>query len=111
MGDFVKVAETTGFEPGMIKHAELDGRAIAVANVDGSFFAIDSECTHRGGPLAEGELEGEVLTCPWHGAQFNVKTGEAIRFPAGMPVSSYNVKVEGSDVLMETPDEPWAKTS
>jgi len=103
VGDFVKVAETAGFEPGMIKHAAVAGRSIAVANVDGSFYAIDSECTHRGGPLAEGELEGETLTCPWHGAQFNVKTGEAVRFPAGLDVSRYDVKIEGNDVLVEVP--------
>lgn len=104
MGDFVKVAQLTGFEPGMVKHAEIGGRSIAVANVDGSLYAMDSECTHRGGPLAEGELSGEVLTCPWHGGQFNVKTGEAVRFPPQQAVRTYTVKLEGGDILVERPE-------
>lgn len=104
MGDFVKVAELAGFEPGMVKYSEIGGRSIAVANVDGSLYAIDSECTHRSGPLAEGELSGEVLTCPWHGGQFNVKTGEVVRVPPQQNVRSYAVKIEGGDILVERPE-------
>jgi nitrite reductase (NADH) small subunit len=104
MGDFVKVAESAGFELGMVKQAEVGGRPIAVANVDGCFYAIDSTCTHRGGPLAEGALSGKVLTCPWHGGQFNVTTGDVLRFPPRQAVRAYAVEIEGGDILIEGPE-------
>ena len=101
MAEYVKVAETTGFTPGMVHGAEVDGRTIAIANVDGEYYAIDATCTHRGGPLAEGELSGAVLTCPWHGGQFDVRTGQVQRFPPPEPVRVYPVKVEGGAILVE----------
>lgn len=104
MAEYTKVAETAGFEPGMVKQAEVAGRAIAVANVDGQYYAIDSACTHRGGPLAEGELSGYVLTCPWHGGQFDVRTGEVLRPPPQEKVRTYPVRVEGNDILVEVPE-------
>ena len=57
---------------------QAEGRSIALFNVAGSFCAIDNTCSHEGGPLGEGELAGEIVTCPWHNAEFNVKTGEAL---------------------------------
>jgi nitrite reductase/ring-hydroxylating ferredoxin subunit len=77
----VKVAQTSELLPGSGKVVEADGRSIAVFNVDRTFYAIDNTCTHRGGPLGEGELNGESVTCPWHGANFNVKTGAVTRPP------------------------------
>src|SRR2546430_1420516 len=65
MAEYVKVAETTGFEPGMVKHAEVGGTGIAVANVDGSYYAVESVCTHVGGPLAEGELHTYLVLSEW----------------------------------------------
>lgn len=67
----------------------------AVFNVAGSFCATQAECTHQGGPLSEGKLEGSTVTCPWHGAQFNVCTGAVLRGPATEPVKTYRVIVEG----------------
>ncbi|MBZ5686437.1 MAG: Rieske 2Fe-2S domain-containing protein [Acidobacteriia bacterium] len=67
----------------------------AVFNVAGSFCATQGKCTHRGGPLNEGKLEGSTVTCPWHGAQFNVCTGAVLRGPATEPVKTYRVTVEG----------------
>ena len=79
MGTFRKVAKTTDLEPGTATLVEIDGEKIALFNVGGEFCAIDNTCTHRGGPLAEGVIEGDVVTCPWHRATYNVKTGEILR--------------------------------
>jgi nitrite reductase/ring-hydroxylating ferredoxin subunit len=67
----------------------------AVFHVAGSFCATQAECTHQGGPLSEGKLDGTTVTCPWHGAQFNVCTGAVLRGPAAEPVKTYRVIVEG----------------
>jgi nitrite reductase/ring-hydroxylating ferredoxin subunit len=104
MAEYIRVAETAGFNPGMVKHAEVAGRAVAIANVDGEYYAIESTCTHVGGPLVEGELSGAVLTCPWHGGQFDVRTGQALRPPPRTPERVYPVKVEGEVILIEVPE-------
>jgi nitrite reductase/ring-hydroxylating ferredoxin subunit len=67
----------------------------AVFNVAGNFCATQGKCTHRGGPLSEGKLDGSTLTCPWHGAQFNVCTGAVLRGPAQDPLKTYRVIVDG----------------
>jgi nitrite reductase/ring-hydroxylating ferredoxin subunit len=77
--------------------AEINGKTLAVFNVDGAYHVIDNTCLHRGGPLGEGDLEGDVVTCPWHGWQFNVKTGACVNNPAAK-IASYEVKVEGEDI-------------
>lgn len=104
MATFIKVAETAGFEPGTLRLVEVSGHSLAIANVDGAFHAIESACTHKGGPLAEGQLSGRVLTCPWHGGQFDVSTGEVLNAPPEERVKSYPVKVEGGDLLVQAPD-------
>ena len=101
MSKMVKVAQTDELSPGSGKVVEADGRSIALFNVEGTFCAIDNTCTHRGGPLGEGELSGEMVTCPWHGANFNVKTGAVTQPPAPTGVRTFVVKVEGGDVLVE----------
>jgi nitrite reductase/ring-hydroxylating ferredoxin subunit len=82
---------------------EVGGQKVALFNVDGHFFAIADTCTHRGGPLSEGSLEGDEVTCPWHGATFNVKTGEASGGPTSKGVRNFKVQVEGADVKIELP--------
>jgi len=101
MSKLVKITETKEVAPGTGKVVVAEGRSIALFNVAGTFYAIDNTCPHRGGPLGEGELAGEVVTCPWHGAKFNVKTGEVLGPPASKGVQSFPVKVQGSDVLVE----------
>jgi 3-phenylpropionate/trans-cinnamate dioxygenase ferredoxin subunit len=76
----------------------VDGTRIALCNVDGSFYAIADVCTHDGGPLDQGELEGDQIECPRHGALFDVKTGKALTLPAVVPVQTYPVQVDGDDV-------------
>ena len=101
MGRIVKVAETKDVPPGTAMDVDLEGRSVALFNVDGRFYAIDGTCTHRGGPLSEGELDGTVVTCPWHGARFDVTTGEVLGPPAARGVGRYDVRVEGEDVKIE----------
>jgi len=97
----VKIAQTSELSHGTGKVVQAEGRSIAVFNVEGTFYAIDNTCTHRGGPLGEGEIKGDTVACPWHGAHFNVKTGAVTVPPASSGVRSFPVKVEGSDVLVE----------
>ena len=97
MGEFVRITGIEDVKPGQGIVAEVNGQTLAIFNVDGTFHAIDNTCKHRGGPLGEGDLEGEVVTCPWHGWQFNVATGECVKNPTAK-VEVYQVKVEGNDV-------------
>ncbi|MBI3317884.1 MAG: non-heme iron oxygenase ferredoxin subunit [Candidatus Omnitrophica bacterium] len=101
MGKFVKVASTSDLAAGGAKLVEAEGHTIALFNVNGEFYAIDNTCTHVGGPLAEGMVEGAEVECPWHGAKFNVKTGEVLTPPAGENVASYKVRVSDSDIEIE----------
>ena len=101
MADYMKVAKTTEIEPGQARLVDVNGRSIALFNVDGQFFALDSTCTHKGGPLAEGEISGHEVTCPWHGAMFDVRTGEVVGPPAQRALVRYGVRVTGTDVEVE----------
>ena len=82
---------TDAVQPGSV----LLVRNMAVFNVAGSFCATQAKCTHKQGPLNEGKLDGSTVTCPWHGAQFNVCTGAVLRAPAAQPLKTYRVAVEG----------------
>ena len=101
MGTFHKVAEANNLAPGQGMAVEVAGNKIALFNVDGTCYAIGDTCTHVGGPLSEGSLEGSTVTCPWHGANFDVCTGKNLTPPARAEVTSYNVRVEGDDVEVE----------
>jgi 3-phenylpropionate/trans-cinnamate dioxygenase ferredoxin subunit len=100
MSEPVKVASRSELLPGQKKLIDIDGRAIALFNVDGSFYAIDDICTHDGGPLAEGELRGCEIQCPRHGARFDVRNGRALSMPAIEPVASHEVELRGEDVYV-----------
>ena len=97
MGEFVRVTGTTDVKSGQGIVVEVNGKTLAVFNVDGAFHAIDNTCIHRGGPLGEGDLEGSVVTCPWHGWQYDVTTGACVGNPTAK-VERYEVQVEGTDV-------------
>ncbi len=101
MAEFVKIAGTLLLSPGQGRTMDVGGKSVALFNVDGTFYAIDDACTHVGGPLGDGSLDGETVTCPLHGARFNVKTGGVLGPPAGSNVKSYPVKVEGDTVMVE----------
>ena len=99
MGDFVRVASTAEVKPGQAVVVEVNGKTLAVFNVDGTFHAIDNTCVHRGGPLGEGDIHGNVVACPWHGWQFDVTTGECVKNPAAK-VEVYQVKVDGENITV-----------
>ena len=103
MTDFIAVAETGEIAPGRVKVVEVDGRRIALCNVDGQFFAIDDVCTHDGGALDQGELYDNVIECPRHGARFDVKTGKVLALPAVKPVNTYAVRVDGEQIEVAVP--------
>ncbi len=105
MADFVKVAATGDIAPGKVNVYDVAGRQIAVCNVDGTFYAIDDVCTHDGGSLDQGELLGDEIECPRHGALFDVKTGRALTLPAVAPVRSYPVQVNGDEIMVEVDDD------
>ena len=101
MSEFIRVGRLDALPPGSKLLADLDGRAVAVFNVDGSVYAIDDICTHDGGPLAEGDLEGCVIRCPRHGARFDVRTGKALGFPAFEPVATLAVEVRQGEIFVD----------
>lgn len=100
MAEFVKAIGSAELSPGNGTVVELSGARIAIFNVGGTFYAMDDTCTHAGGPLSEGELDGAVAICPWHGATFDVKTGGVLGPPAASGLRSYEVKLEGDDVMV-----------
>ena len=81
--------------PGKTKLVKVNGRAVAVYNVDGQFFATDNTCTHAEGPLNEGELKGKIIECPWHGSCFDVSSGAVVEGPAEVPITTYTVAIDG----------------
>lgn len=101
MAEYVKVSKVSDLSPGNAKLVEVEGKKIALFNVEGSFYAIDDTCSHRGGPLSEGMLEGNQVTCPWHAASFDVTSGAVLSPPAPNGVARYNVRVEGADIEVE----------
>lgn len=100
----IKVTQTGRVAPGTGTVVDANGTAIALFNVGGTFHAIANACTHVGGPLGEGTLDGTTVTCPWHGSQFDVTSGQVRKGPARRPVATYPVRVEGSDVFVEVKD-------
>lgn len=97
MAEFVSVAKTGDIQPGQSRTVTVGEKRIAVFNVEGTYYAIDDTCLHRGGPLGEGELEGHVVTCPWHGWKYDVKTGEMTLNPSAR-VSCYAARTEASEI-------------
>lgn len=86
--------------PGEAKEFELGGRTICVANVNGTITAMDNVCLHMGGPLGQGYIEGEKIVCPWHGWEYDPKTGELSDDPKSR-LDVYPIKTENGDVLIE----------
>lgn len=100
-GRWVTVARARDIAVGGSRIVRLDDVPVAVFHLDDGWYAIEDVCTHDGGPVAEGRLEGCIIECPRHGATFDVKTGAALTFPAVSPVPTYAVRVVGDDVQVE----------
>jgi 3-phenylpropionate/trans-cinnamate dioxygenase ferredoxin subunit len=97
----IKVAKTGDVAPGTTRRLETDGIELLLCNVDGKLYAIEDVCTHDGGPLDQGTLEGETVVCPRHGATFDVRTGDALTLPAVIPLMTFPVTIEGDDVYVD----------
>lgn len=97
MDGFEKVAQLDDLAPGRSKKVTVNGRAIALFNVEGKLYAIHNSCPHEGGPLADGRLKGYVVACPWHDLAFDIRNGQGTD-GGGYCVGSYEVRVEGTDV-------------
>ena len=100
MADFISVAKTTDIPEGEGRVVDAGGTPVALFNVDGSFHALDNTCIHRGGPLGDGICEATTVTCPWHGWQYDVTSGECTSSP-GESVDRYEVRVAGDDVQVK----------
>ena len=100
MGKFVAVANVKDINEGSGKVVEAEGKEIALFNIKGNFFATSNTCAHMGGPLGEGSLEQDIVTCPWHHWQYDVKSG-ACKNVTGAKVDCYKTKVEDGKVLVE----------
>jgi nitrite reductase (NADH) small subunit len=102
MANYVKVASVSQVAPGSGIVAKVNDKEVAVFNVDGAFYAIDNICKHRGGPLGEGELDGDTVTCPWHAWQYNVKSGVCLT-KDGITMDRYDVRVVNEDIEVAVP--------
>ena len=98
---FVTVAKVGEIPEGGVKVVRLDDREVAIFRLADGYHAMDDVCTHDGGPLAEGIVEGDVIECPRHGARFDIRTGAVRAMPATRPVPTYPVRVEGGEVQVE----------
>ena len=116
MAKYVKVGNSGEFSDGSRKKVTVEGQEVLVTRVGGSYYAVGNRCTHMGGDLAAGQLNGTVITCPLHGSQFDVRNGQVVRWMKGSgglfaaigkalkgpkPLPTYKVKVEGDDISVE----------
>lgn len=101
MAEFVKVASVDEIKDGSMKGFTVKGNKLLIANLNGKYYSMCSTCTHKGGPLADGKLEGNIVTCPWHGGKFDVITGKVVDEPPKESEKKYEVKVQGEDILVK----------
>jgi nitrite reductase (NADH) small subunit/3-phenylpropionate/trans-cinnamate dioxygenase ferredoxin subunit len=102
MSSYITVAKVGQIPPGTCKSIEVRGVLIALCNVEGRVYALDNTCPHAGGPIGEGTLTGELITCPWHGWRFNVRTGERPENP-DFKLARCQVRIEGEEVQVAIP--------
>lgn len=105
MAEFVKVATVGEIAAGERKLIDFEEVTVALFNVDDAYYCIEDVCTHDGGPVAEGILDGYSIACPRHGALFDIRDGSVLSMPAVVPIPTYEVRVEGNDIYVESPDE------
>ncbi|MBI2671098.1 non-heme iron oxygenase ferredoxin subunit [Candidatus Woesearchaeota archaeon] len=97
---FIEVAKLKDLEPGQAKHVKANNQEIAIFNVDGNIYATTNICLHVGGPLGEGNLEGNTITCPWHGWQYDVINGQCKTIPT-FKLQTYKVKIENGKIMVD----------
>ncbi len=97
---FIKLASTNDAKPNSMMGVTVNDKKILLANVNGSYYAIDNVCTHRGCQLSKGKLQGETVVCPCHGSTFDLKTGNFAKGPTKKPEPTYELKVENNDIMI-----------
>ena len=102
--EFIEAGKAGELAPGTMKRADVRGRRILLANVDGRICAVDDTCTHEEASLSTGVLKGELVKCPLHGSRFNVCTGKALEEPAEESLRTYPVRLEGARILVGLPE-------
>ena len=105
MSDWVTVAGANEIAPGQWRVADVDGTAVVVFNLDGEYYALEDVCTHDGGQLTGGHIEGDQIVCPRHGAHFCIRTGEALTAPAYEATAKFPVRIENGEVQVR--DDRW----
>lgn len=95
------IARRSNIAPGSTFRVEHAGEPILLCNVDGTIYAIEDRCTHDGGELDQGELDGCRIECPRHGALFDVTTGDAVSLPAFLPVRTFKVRLDGDEIYID----------
>ena len=97
---FIRTARKEEIPTGAIREYQIEGKTVAIANVDGKLFAINNVCLHRGGPLAQGDLQGKIVTCPWHGWTYDVETGKST-LNSAVGVDCFAIEVRGEDIFVD----------
>lgn len=105
MSEWITVARVGELTPGSHRVVHADGASVVVFNLGGEYYAIEDVCTHDGGQLTGGTIEGDEIVCPRHGARFSIRTGEALTAPAYEPVAKFPVRVENG--LIQVRDDRW----
>ena len=98
---FIPVAQTAELLSGQMKWIAVDGERRVLANVEGTYYALSDVCGHRNAPLSRGKLNGDLIECPLHFAQFDVRTGELVNGPVSAPIATYEVRVDGETVYIK----------
>lgn len=101
MPRFVEVAKKSQIPENGVIGVEVEGKNLALVNLNGEIYALDDNCPHEGGPLSDGQLEGEELVCPWHASHFDVKTGRVTIDPAMENIATYKVRLVADAVEVE----------
>lgn len=104
MSEFVPVAKLSDIPESGKLCLEVGDRYVVIVKLGDDYFCLDDVCTHDGGPLGEGELDGNCLVCPRHGAKFDVRTGEAVTMPATEPTARHEVQIDGQDICIKLSD-------
>lgn len=105
MSDWINVAQQDDFPPGDRHSLDVDGTQVAVFNLSGEYHAIEDRCTHDGGTLTGGAIDGEQIVCPRHGARFSIRTGAVLAPPAYEPVATFPVRIENG--MVQVRDARW----
>jgi 3-phenylpropionate/trans-cinnamate dioxygenase ferredoxin subunit len=100
MTDFIPACKTTDIPLDGKLSLEIGDRFVVIANIDGEYYCIDDVCTHDGGTLGDGEIDGHCLVCPRHGAKFDVRNGDAVTMPATEATASHELRVEGEQIFV-----------